>query len=182
LSGLHHFAVSARLGLHWPDLYQRRCDVGTPLEGLAYRTPARNLEQAMALFISEVAIERDCPLELSSCTRACTSVRHVVEFDLNLLERHPLAERVRANSHRRACAERSQKQLERIGSRILAALFLRLVGSKHMMADRDELTVRTTAAFDNLNDPLTHDLSWPRLGFYLLTIAGNASRPEHRPY
>jgi hypothetical protein len=154
---LRRLALSARLSLHWPNLDKRRCYVGTSLEDLGHWTAAGNLEQAMALFVSEVAIERDCPLELSSCTRACTGMRHVVKFDLDLLERYLLAERIRANSHRRTGAESGQEQLERVWSRILAALLLALVGTEHVVTDRDELTERTTAAFDNFNDPLTHD-------------------------
>jgi hypothetical protein len=50
-----------------------------------------------------------------------------------------------------------------------------------VVAGHDELTVRTTSALDNFNDPLAHDLAWPRPRFHFLTITGNASGPEHRP-
>lgn len=119
----------------------------------------RDLEKMLALTLGQVTIEADHSFELVPQFLTCSRLLQMAQAYLHPTKRQVLALGVHADCHCRAGAETRKQQLERVGTCVVSAECLRLIGSEHVMAASYELAKWPVAAFDNLDFSLPHSVT-----------------------
>ena len=129
---------------------------GAILQGSVYRAARRDGEEAAALLGSEVAVQRDDPLDSVETRVGVIGVVAiggvdvlVVQVDANVRQGPALAACVGHQRHRRAGAERRRQEVVRTGSTVQPAIALRFIGKQSVSPGFDNLL---EAAFSRRTD------------------------------
>jgi len=115
-------------------------------KGAVYRAFIGNLQQALPLFIGQLAFKDDIAMDAVTC-RAVDFNFFVAERDADLGKREALALGVHAQGHRGAGTESGHQEIERGRAGIGAPHADRFIGKQLMLADGHALLVSSLSIF-----------------------------------